>query len=189
MMHDQLFNALWVENRGKVLTLLTLILLGGLLYGGRVFLLDPDLATAKQNLGQLEVELRRQQQLIAEGGGADVAGLAVELQNFYQQVPQPEGLGDFIGQLYQLSTGAGIDIDQVSYAIKPLEELPLFAYQLSFSVSGDYRELKKFIHLLENSPSLIIVDQITLDSSGQKNTGGVRLQIQVQTFFREARSS
>lgn len=188
MISDQLLNTLWVENRGKFLVVFSLLLLCGLLYAWQVFLVDPDLATAKQGVNRLTLELRQQQQRIAEGGGADVAGLAVELQNFYQQVPQPEGLGDFIGQLYQLATDAGIDIDQVSYAIKALEELPLFAYQLSFSVSGDYRELKKFIHLLENSPSLIIVDQITLDSAGQKNTGSVRLQIQIQTFFREATS-
>jgi type IV pilus assembly protein PilO len=188
MMQDQQLNTLWVENRGKVLVLLVLILLCGLLYGWRIFLVDPELVATKQDLNRLEIELRQQRQRIDEGGGADIAGLAVELQNFYQQVPQPEGLGDFIGQLYQLATDAGIDIDQVSYAIKTLEELPLFAYQLSFSVSGEYRELKKFIHLLENSPSLIIVDQITLDSAGQKATGSVRLQIQVQTFFREATS-
>jgi len=188
MAPDQRLNTLWLENRGKLLVLSALILLCALFYAWRIFLLDPDLATAKNNLSRLETELRQQQQRITDGGGADVASLAVELQNFYAQIPPPEGLGEFIGQLYELATSAGIDIAQVNYAIKNLEDLPLFAYQLSFAVSGDYQQLKKFIHLLENSASLIIVDQITLDSAGQKNAGSVRLQIQVQTFFREATS-
>lgn len=184
----ELLKTLWSENPGKLAALCLLTLLCGLLYAWQVFFLAPKLAATKQNLSRLEQQLSEQQQRIAEGGGAHVASLAIDLQNFYAQIPPPEGLGEFIGQLYALATDAGIDIAQVNYAIKDLEGLPLFAYQLSFAVSGDYTKLKKFIHLLENSPSLIIVDQITLDNAGQKNSGSVRLQIQVQTVFREARS-
>jgi type IV pilus assembly protein PilO len=60
-------------------------------------------------------------------------------------------------------------------------------YDLDFAVSGGYEQLKRFIHLLENSPRILIIHQIALAGSEGAGSGkpGVQLQIHLTTFFQE----
>ena len=185
MSREQLIQTLWGENRGKVLSLLFFILLIGALQFWQGLWIDPKLESSRVELRNLQTDLRSIQQRIAEGGGAKISGIADDLEYFYQMVPPRSGLGSFIGRLYSYAAAAGIDIEKISYAAKPVKETELLGYQLSFTVSGSYAQVKKFIHKLENSPSLLILDKISLAGARQATEEIVNLQMQLQTFFRE----
>ncbi len=182
---EQMLQALWRENRGKILLLCLLVLLLLAIQLGQSLWMDPALESSRITLRKTQAALRQAQLRVAAGGGAKITGIADDLDHFYQMMPARTGLGNFIGRLYSYAEDAGIDIDQISYAAKPVKDVGLLSYQLSFAVSGRYSQLKKFIYQLENSPSLLILQKIALDEARQKKKKVVNLQLQLQTFFLE----
>lgn len=187
MSREQLIQTIWGENRGKVVLLLSLILLIGAMQLWQGLWLEPELGAGRLLLRNAQADLRLEQQRVSAGGGAKITGLADDLETFYQRVPPRKGLGSFIGRIYSYANDAGIEIDQISYASKSVKQTDLLGYQLSFSVAGSYTQLKKFIHRLENSPSLLILQQISLGGSSKGNEDLVKLRIRLQTFFREGK--
>ena len=186
MSRAQFIQTLWGENRGKLMLLLSILLLICSLQLWQVFWIDNKMESSRVELLKAQKDLRLNQQRVAEGGGAKITGLADDLELFYQRVPEKSGLGSFIGRLYSYAADAGIDIDQISYSTDPLEDTALLGYGLSFNVRGSYIQVKKFIHLIENSPSLLILDTISLAGVRRDATETVNLQLKLQTFFREA---
>lgn len=75
----------------------------------------------------------------------------------------------------------------MSYQPELDPETGFLLYGLSFSVDGRYAEIKKFIHLLENSSRIILIDNISLsDKSGKSgHPEKVSLQIKLRSYFRE----
>lgn len=185
MSREQLMQTLWGENRGKVLLLLSLTVLIGAAQLWQGFWLGPQLESTRSELYRAQAELRSNQQRIAAGGEAKITGITADLEHFYQIVPPRSGLGSFIGRLYSYASDTGIDIDQIAYSAKPVEGTGLLGYQLGFTVSGSYTQVKQFIHQLENSPSLLILDKIALNEVRRESEEIVGLQMQLQTFFRE----
>ena len=187
MSREQLIQTLWGENRRKVLWILLFVLLIGAIQLWQGLWTDLKLESTRVELGQVQTDLRLLQQRIAEGGGTRISDREDDLEHFYQMIPARSGLGSFIGRLYSYAAGAGIEIDQISYSAKPVKETALLGYQLTFAVSGSYEQVKKFIHLLENSPSLLILDKISLAGARKSTEEIVNLQLQLQTFFREGK--
>jgi type IV pilus assembly protein PilO len=185
MSRQQMLKTLWTENRAKILLLVGLLLLIVALHLFQALWLEQKFDASREQLLNTQKELRLAQQRMDEGSGAKISGIAEDLEKFYEIIPEPSGLGSFIGRLYSYAGDAGIDIAQVSYQAKSIEDSRLFSYQLNFGVSGSYLQLKKFIHLLENSPALLIIDRISLSSSQQETTGNVGLQMELKTFFKE----
>ncbi len=185
MSREQLMQTLWGENRKRVLIMLLFILLIGGIQLWQGLWTGPKLEDSRAQLRSLRAELRIEKQRVSAGGGAAITGITDDIEHFYQMVPSRSGLGSFIGRLYSYAANAQIEIDQISYQPKAIKDADLLQYQLSFSVSGDYAQIKKFIHLLENSPSVLILNRITLGSARKEKKEIVGLQIQLQTFFRE----
>ena len=52
---------------------------------------------------------------------------------------------------------------------------------LKFNVAGDYDQIKRFIHSLEQSTRLIAIKQVGLQSA---NDEGVNLRLNLETYFR-----
>jgi len=186
MPYAQLLKNLWAENRGKILLLVFLSGVFVAIQLWRSFWIEPKIAEARQELRTLQVDLRKARQQESIGGGALIADRSDDVENFYKMVPPVEGLGSFIGRLYSYADSAGIDIEKVSYDTEELDTLSLQQYSLSFDVSGSYTQIKKFVHLLENSPSLLVLDKISLAGARKKDREVVTLQMQMQTYFKEA---
>ncbi|WP_020676038.1 type 4a pilus biogenesis protein PilO [Geopsychrobacter electrodiphilus] len=183
MLREQFIRAFWEENRRKIFLLSALILLVFAFHFIQIFWFDQKIVEINTQLQTNQSELQIAQQRLEEGGGEKITGIAEDLEHFYQIIPQRSGLGNFIGRIYSYAGDAGIDIAQISYVAKPVETTKLLSYTLNFGVSGSYPQLKKFIYLLENSPSVLILDKISLNSHHQEKNDVVGLQIELKTFF------
>jgi type IV pilus assembly protein PilO len=131
-----------------------------------------------------ERQLLRQQNGQRQSGnvGADaLRPIRDDLQTFRQAIPGKSGLTALVQEVFSLATEAGLDIARVSYQPKELAEHGLLHYGLSFTVAGDYGQLKKFIFALEQSPRLLVIEEISL--SGADGTT-VNLNIRLLTYFR-----
>jgi len=99
-------------------------------------------------------------------------------------IPAREKLSGLVLDISRLAEDAGLTIERISYAPEKIEEFALLSYSLSFTVNGSYRQLKKFVHLLEVSRRLIVLDGISLVEGG-KGTG-ISMRLKLTTYFKES---
>jgi Tfp pilus assembly protein PilO len=107
-----------------------------------------------------------------------------DLTSFRERIPSHREFTGLIVELQQLADTAGLELTQISYRNELDKAGDRLRYQLTFSVSGQYRAIKQFVHSLEQSPRLIIIQQIGLQGMGQSGSTDVRLQLSLETFFR-----
>lgn len=131
--------------------------------------------------------IRRQSELRSGGGDSPAQLLAqgeTDLAAFREKIPPHREFTGLIGELEQLAEDAGLDLNQVSYKPEHEKGSDLLRYTLTFTVVGSYRDLKQFVHAIEQSQRLIILRQIGLQGAGQESDADVRLQLSLETFFR-----
>lgn len=145
--------------------------------------ISPDINGAERQMIQLQNEVRRM-----GSGGAPLSlpllyqKAGEDISKVHELIPDREQLSDLVLDVSRLADSAGFEIASVSYSPKKVEEFDLLSYSLSFTVNGSYRQLKKFVHLLEISPRIVILDSISLVES-QEN--GIAMRIQITTYFRD----
>jgi type IV pilus assembly protein PilO len=104
-----------------------------------------------------------------------------DLRSFRQAIPPEADFTALIGELFEIATDAGLGLDRVSYQPKAVGT-DLLRYELGFSIRGDYRQVKTFIHELEQSPRIIAIEGISL--AGQEaDQNAVSLGIRISTYF------
>jgi|GEM_PF-535564 len=184
-----LITAIWEQNRALLITVFSLGLLsfGLLLYQGLI--VNDRLIDLRIEQANLQQKIRQQQ---AEHAGSDVLAteaeqITDELHHFQTLIPEKSRFSTFIGEVFSWAKQTGLNLDQINYSPKVIKDSPFLQYGLSFAVKGEYEQLKRFIHLLENSERILIIDKINLSGSDnrEQNKPGVQLQIQLTTYFRE----
>ena len=184
-----LLKVVWEQNRGILVVLALLLLACGGLYLAEDRFVARDLEQLRLEQATLQRQLRQLQQRVSKDGMPLSASelIAKDLDDFNAKIPSKTKFADFIGDLFAWADRVDLGIRQVSYQPKVEPEAGLLKYGLSFSVQGDYGQLKRFIHLLENSTRILIIDSITLagrpDLEGNKNE--VTLNIKLTTYFQE----
>ena len=189
MQRYALLSAVWELNRSRIILLAVLLLL---VLGGAVFLnrvMAPELVSLRTEQARLQRDVR-QRQLEFERSGVPVSAaeqLETNLKAFNQLIPEQKDFSVFLGEMFTWADQAGLEIEQVNYQPKTDEETGLLRYGLSFSVKGDYAQLKKFVQLIEQAPRILLIEKISLagTSAGKRNVLKVSLQIELATYFRE----
>jgi len=77
-------------------------------------------------------------------------------------------------EIRELARRSGLEPTAVSYPSEEIEDYGLVKRQFTFTVSGTYVELRRFINLLEVTPTFITLEQVGL--SGEQ---GAELQIRL----------
>jgi len=148
--------------------------------------LSPSINSAERELITLQSEVRRM-----GSGGAPMSlprlyrKAGDDIAQVHALIPDRVELSELVRDISRLADDAGFDIASVSYKPEKVEEFALLGYSLSFTVNGRYRQLKKFVHLLEVSPRIVILDGIRLV---ENQAEGIAMQIELTTYFRERRS-
>ncbi len=184
MARASLLAAFWRQNRLVPVLLLVLLLINIGLQVWRVRMVRPQVAQLRQNLERQQQELERMRQLGARQDSPEAVYRRgrEDLSRFYAMIPANSDLTGLIEELFNMAHRAGLEIDRIGYDPRKLEERPLLAYSLMFSVSGNYEQLKSFVYDIETSSRLITLDEITLSGAG----GGdrpVSLNLRFTTYF------
>jgi type IV pilus assembly protein PilO len=177
------FRQLWGGHRLAVIGI-GLLLLGNVALGMALQqYLVPTVNDREQQLISRQSELRggafsgdSPAQLYARGEKDLVA--------FREKIPPYREFTGLLMELQSLAAEAGLELFQISYGRDREKDGALLRYQLSFTLEGQYKDIKQFIHLLEQSPRLIILSQVGLQGVGKDALDtGVRLQLSLETFF------
>lgn len=183
MLPADFLRQLWSGHR-LLLSVAGLLLLANLALGLTLQqYLVPTVNSLEQQLIQSQAELRGSTskgkspaQLFAQGER--------DLKTFREKIPSHQEFTGLIVELQSLADEAGLDLNRITYAHEQGKGSDLLQYKLNFTLEGSYRDIKQFVHALEQSPRLIIIEQIGLQGVGQDIDTDVRLQLSLETFFR-----
>jgi type IV pilus assembly protein PilO len=186
-----LLKVVWEQNRVILIFLAALLLTYSIFYLVESRFVDIKLERLRIAQATLHQQLRLQQQRVSRDGTplSTAERMAKDLGEFYEKIPSKTKFADFVGDLFAWADRVELDIRQVTYQPKIESETGLLEYGLNFSVQGNYSQLKKFIHLLENSSRILIVDSISLSGKSGRDAekNQVALNIKLTTYFQQER--
>ena len=119
---------------------------------------------------------------------ATVSGQAeadAELKKFFGEV-LPEGFSDARGVLWpnldHIATAANLRAANSSMRPEQLRDSDLQKLTLRMSLSGEYTNIRRFVHELETAPEFLVLESVALSQEGEAQE--LRLTAIVATYFR-----
>jgi len=105
-----------------------------------------------------------------------------QLGQFKTMLPERGDYSRLVDKIYRLAKEDGVK--NISFGTDAKEEKEGDLVQLDFSmpISGDYRNVRKFIYDIETSPLFLNIDNLSLTSSGDE--GEITLTIALTTYMR-----
>jgi hypothetical protein len=118
---------------------------------------------------------------VAGKGQADL-----ELQKFYTDVLPPDVSGarriTFL-RIEQLATQAGLRLQRETSSPQSQRESNLVKFTYTAVLSGEYRNIRRFIHDLETAPEFLVLENVQL-SQGAGEDSGLTVTVQIATYYR-----
>ena len=109
-----------------------------------------------------------------------------ELQQFYGDVLPPDLSGarglTFV-RLDQLAKKTGLRLRDQRATATSDRESALAKLTITVSLSGEYRDIRAFIHELESAPEFLVLENVDL-SQGADEDRGIDVSVQIATYFR-----
>jgi len=180
-LRESIFQAAWRMNRKIPLVLVGLLILNLVVYfvPRRMVAREADALQRDYILLQAaERNPSRSRMLPAETYAQGIKGM----RRFKAVIPDQKELSGLVDELSHLSEKSGLIIQSVKYASDTDKELNLLHYKISFQVAGNYTQVKKLVHLIEQSKRPMAIDSLTLDAGSTKDI--VSLRLQLTTYFR-----
>lgn len=119
---------------------------------------------------------------------ATVAGKTqadAELEKFYKEVLPPDLPGarriTFL-RLEQLAQKCSLRLQRETSEPKPVRDSQLVRFAYTASLSGEYRNIRRFIHELEVAPEFLVLENVELSQSDAENRG-LNVSVQIATYY------
>lgn len=109
-----------------------------------------------------------------------------ELQKFYTDVlPQDVSGARRITffRIDQLAQQSGLRVDRQTSDPKPQRDSSLVKFSYRASLSGDYRNIRRFIHELETAPEFLVLENLQLRQSDVEDRG-LDVEVEIATYYR-----
>lgn len=148
-------------------------------YAGRVESLEERLDGQKTEMQRLEARRKELQTLVNRVRTNDLQVHQLYSERFSTRSRRMVQVN---AEVRRLAGQAGLRPRAISFPEEEIEEYDLIKRSFTFAVDGTYSELRKFVHLLELSPSFLAVEEISLAGGGE---GGPELKInmRISTYF------
>jgi hypothetical protein len=121
---------------------------------------------------------------VAGKGQADI-----ELQKFYSDVLPPDVSGArriTFRRIEQMARKAGLRLERETSSPQPQRESRLVKFTYTAVLSGDYRNIRRFIHDLETAPEFLVLENVQV-SQGDLETRSLNVTVQIATYYRSGR--
>jgi Tfp pilus assembly protein PilO len=178
------------EHRRLVMPLVILLIINAVVYAAFVYPLSQRVANVEQRNDAAGRALTAAQAEFAQANGTLTGKdrAATELATFYKDVLPT----DLAGarrltqlRLRQLARESNLTFDRDQYQEVEIRDSTLRRLGITMVLTGDYEDIRTFIHQLETSPEFVVIDNIEL-SSGADNDGAQVVTLEMSTYFRGA---
>jgi type II secretory pathway component PulM len=178
------------EKRRIVFPLAIAILVNVLLYAVVVFPLRRQVESAEREANTQHDLLNRARQ-DHRAAKANVAGKQqadAALQKFYKDVlPASQSSARTLtyARLAQLADQSNVRLEQGQSVLEPQKGSALTKSTTSYTLAGDYRNVRRFIYQLETTPEFVVLENVTLTSPGEQAPGrALVMRLEIATYFR-----
>jgi Tfp pilus assembly protein PilO len=180
----------FTEKRSLIVPLLIAVIVNIALYVIVVYPLSQKVAggeqAAKASSAALDAAKRDYDQARATVAGKGQAD--EELRKFYSEVLPPDIGGarriTFL-RMEQLARQCGLRLERETSDPKPERDSQLVKFTYTASLSGEYRNIRRFIHELETAPEFLVLENVELSQSETENRG-LNVNMQIATYYRAA---
>jgi hypothetical protein len=175
------------EKRGIVLLLAALAVANAALYGAVVYPLQQRVASADQRAAAAAIELASAQREF-NAARDTVAGkerAEKALQRFYGEIlpgDQSEARRITYLRLADLARQSNLVSDHRTFAVEADRNSSLQRLEMTMALSGDYADIRRFIHDLEQSKEFVVITGVELVKRQQNDALEVTLQL--TTYYR-----
>lgn len=108
-----------------------------------------------------------------------------QLTRFYEQVLPPDYAGarriTYL-RLAKLADESNLDFDRRTGTTKRDRESVLERMDMTMLLTGDYKDVRAFIHKLETAPEFVVIEDVTLQQ--EESDAPLTLTLELATFFR-----
>jgi type II secretory pathway component PulM len=89
-------------------------------------------------------------------------------------------------RLAQLAQQANVRLEQGHNAVDQEKGSHLAKLTTTYTLTGDYRDVRRFIYSLETTPEFMVLENVALTSSGDAALGGrtLGISLDIATYFR-----
>lgn len=109
-----------------------------------------------------------------------------ELRTFYREVLPPDVSGarriTFL-RIEQLAQKCNLRVERVTSLPKPQSDSNLVKFIYKASLSGEYRNIRRFIHELETAPEFLVLENVDLRQSEVENRA-LNVEMEIATYYR-----
>lgn len=184
-----IYTRIAADKRWLLIALALGIIVNVLLYVVVVFPLGRQVASAEG-----EAKLQREQLHAARqdynSARATVTGKQqadAALQKFYKDVlPTDSSVARQLTftRLSQLAKQANVQLESGVNSVEPQKGSTLSKLTTTYTLTGDYRNVRRFIYSLETAPEFIVLENIALTSPGEQQPRGLQVKLDIATYFR-----
>jgi Tfp pilus assembly protein PilO len=112
-----------------------------------------------------------------------------ELVKFYESVLPPDLSGarriTFL-RIPQLAQQSNLRLETQTSTPSQLRDSDLGKLTHSAVLTGEYRDIRRFVHQLETSPEFLVLERVELTQNEAESARGITVIVQIATYFRNA---
>ena len=109
-----------------------------------------------------------------------------ELRKFYSDVLPPDISGarriTFL-RMEQLARQCNLRLERGTSEPRPERDSQLVKFTYTAALSGEYRNIRRFIHELEAAPEFLVLENVELSQNEAENRG-LNVNVQIATYYR-----
>lgn len=143
---------------------------------------EQDAAAARAALASARRDHEHAQATVTGKGQADT-----ELARFYEEVLPPDLSGarriTFL-PIEQLAKASNLRTERQTTQSEQVRDSTLHKFTQTAVLTGDYRDIRRFIHKLETAPEFIVLENVMLVQDTSGGSSGITVTLQVATYFR-----
>jgi len=177
------------EKRGIILPLGVAVLANVLLFVVVLFPLSRQVANAHDEARVQQEQLRTAKEDFERAkrtvSGKDQAGKA--LQKFYADVlPASASIarGLTFTRLSQLAQASNVKLEHGTNVVSHEKGSSLSKLTTSYTLTGEYPDVRRFIYSLETTPEFIVLENVALTSAAGQQERGLAMTLNIATYFR-----
>jgi hypothetical protein len=177
------------EKRRLIWPLALVLVANAVVFAIVVYPLSQKVALGQQEADAATVALDRGKRDYANAR-ATVTGKAQadsELKKFYGEVLPPDLSGarriTYL-PIDQLAREANLRVERQTSDTMPIRDSSLSRFTQTAVLTGDYRNIRRFIYQLETRPEFIVIENVDLSQNENQASRGITVTLQIATYFR-----
>jgi Tfp pilus assembly protein PilO len=179
----------FTEKRGLIWPIAIGLLLNAAVYAIVVYPLSQKVAGGEQEAEASATALAnaRRDDAAARATVAGKAQADAELQRFYNDVLPPDISGarriTFL-RIEQLAAQSNLRLERETSDPKPQRESALIKFTYTATLSGEYRNIRRFIHELETAPEFLVLENVQVSQNDSGDHNRLNVIVQIATYYR-----